>query len=56
MAPKQSAQMTEALRLIMEEGKTAYAAAKLAGITQAAISVNKQYREWKEAQNAKPNP
>jgi len=54
MAPKQSAQMTEALRLIMQEGKTPYAAAKLAGVTQGAISQcrNPEYLKWKEQQNA----
>lgn len=55
MAPRQSAEMTEALRLIMDEGLTPYAAAKRTGVSQSAISQcrNPAYLKWKESQNAK---
>lgn len=50
---KQSPQMTEALRLIIVEGKSQYAAAKLAGITPGAISKNQQYRDHIKSKGSK---
>lgn len=47
MGAKRSAQMVEALRLIMA-GKTAAEAARLAGVTKGAISKTREYRELKE--------
>lgn len=49
MGAKRSAQMEKALRMIFTEGKTAYAAAKATGLTQSAISQNKEYRAFIDA-------
>ena len=38
--------MKEALRLIKDEGYTAYKAAKATGLSRSAISQNKEYRNF----------
>lgn len=53
MGARQSAEMTEALRLIKTEGKTAAEAARITGVTKGAISKNATYRKWKESQDEK---
>lgn len=52
MAAKESAAMAEAFRLITEEGLSAYAAAKRAGISRQAIYMSPWWKSWKSA--AKP--
>ena len=49
MGAKQSPQMVEAKRLVVECGLTAYAAAKQAGITAEAIYMSPWYKEFKNA-------
>lgn len=46
MAARICPEMKEALRLIMEEGYTAYAAAKATGVTRSNISQNSEYRNF----------
>lgn len=53
MGAKQSAQMRHALDLIIKGGMSAYGAARLAGISQGAISKNAEYRKFMETKNAK---
>lgn len=52
MGAIRSAEMTEALRLIFHEGKTAAQAATATGITKGAISKNVDYRAHVNAQRA----
>lgn len=49
MAGRQSAEVRRALRLIIDKGWTAYAAAKKTGISQSTISRNPQYRAFIDA-------
>jgi predicted DNA-binding protein (UPF0251 family) len=56
MGARQSAEMTEALRLIKTEGKSQAEAARITGVTKGAISKNATYRKWKEEQDAKRKP
>lgn len=51
MAPRTSRETLEALRLITQEGYTAYQAAKATGISRSTISQNRQYREFMERKN-----
>lgn len=51
MGAKESEAMKEARRLIIVEGKTAYAAAKLAGVSRGGISKAQWYRDWKAKQS-----
>lgn len=50
MAPRESAQMIRARKLIIEKGLTPYTAAIKVGITRAAIYNAPWYKEWKEQQ------
>ncbi len=52
MGAKTSPEMLEAMRLI-RGGATAYAAAKLAGISRGAISRSKLYKAWRAEHVAK---
>lgn len=54
MAARICPEMKEALRLIMEEGYTAYAAAKATGVTRSNISQNSEYRKFRENQKNDP--
>lgn len=49
MGAKESAEMAEARRLVIDLGMTAYAAAKQAGVTRSAIYMASWYKEWKNA-------
>lgn len=53
MAAKESAQMAKARQLV-QAGKTAYAAAKEAGVTPQAIYQAPWYVVWKGTHHAKP--
>jgi len=44
MGARESAAMVEARRLVTEEGHTAYAAAKAAGLSRSAIYMSKWYK------------
>lgn len=46
MGAKRSAEMVHALDLVINHGKTAYAAAKLANISESAINKNPDYRKF----------
>lgn len=46
MAAKESVEMGKARKLILEKGLTAYAAAKIVGLTRSAIYQAKWYREY----------
>lgn len=52
MGARTSPQMLHAMTLI-RSGKSAYEAAKIAGVTRGAISKSKLYRDWKESHVAK---
>lgn len=47
MGARQSPQMVEAKRLVTQEGLTAYAAAKQAGISAEAIYMSAWYKQFK---------
>lgn len=55
MAPRTSAEMIEALRLIIKEGKSAAEASRITGITKQAISMNQKYRDHIAQQRRKQN-
>lgn len=46
MGAKQSAEMTKALKLIIQGGKTAAEASRATGISKGAISQNAEYRAF----------
>lgn len=46
MGARESAAMVEARRLVIEEGHTAYAAAKATGLSRSAIYMSKWYKIW----------
>lgn len=52
MAPKESAEMRKARKLIIENGLNAKQASKLAGITAQAIYIAPWYQQWKREQEA----
>lgn len=41
--------MAKARKLVMQQGLTAYAAAKATGLTRAAIYMAPWYKKWKES-------
>lgn len=53
MGAKVSAEMLAALVLIKQKGKTASEAARLVGISKSAISMNSEYRAFKDKLRSK---
>lgn len=53
MAPKESAAMIQARKLITERGETPYAAAKAVGLTRSAIYMAPWYKAFKLAQQTR---
>lgn len=49
MAPRESAEMTKARKLVTEQGVTPYAAAQKVGLTRSAIYMAPWYKAWKAA-------
>jgi hypothetical protein len=53
MPLKSSDRMVEALRLIKEEARTPYMAAKLTGLCLSTVVRSKLYRDWLESKGTK---